>query len=165
MSKVEPRGICRVILSVNSMKDGEYAGHCGRSHKTGGYGCAALLPCNSLFHQPNIPFLLFDGAALGPQRGLEDVMQLNLIGDVVFGIEQAKAMYFCRHAQIVQQSNCSVYLSSPRVVSDEKRVIRIVNSWVSKMPSGPSMQGLNVDGGNKICPPEDNGLWGFGRCS
>ena len=73
-SKVEPRGICRVILAVNTVKDGEYVGHCGSGYEAGGNGCAALLPRNLLFHQPDISLLLFDGAALGSQRGLEDMM-------------------------------------------------------------------------------------------
>ena len=99
----------------------------------------AFLSRNSLLHQPDISFLLFDGAALRPQRGLKDMMQLDLIGDAIFGIEQAKAMYLCRHTQIVQQDNGSVYLSPPWVVSDEERVVRVINSRVSEMPSGSCM--------------------------
>ena len=67
-------------------------------------GChsgAALLSCDSFLHKPDISLLLFDGVALRPQRGLENVMQLNLIGDTIFSIEDAEAMNFCRDAWII----------------------------------------------------------------
>ena len=51
------------------------------------------------------------------------------------------------------------------VVSDEERVISIVNGWVGKVPHSPRVQGFNIYGGNKICSSKDDGLGDFGRCS
>ena len=48
------------------------------------------------------------------------------------------------------------------MVSDEKRVICIVNSGVSEMPRSLRVQRFNVDGRDEIRPPEDHGFGGFG---
>ena len=48
------------------------------------------------------------------------------------------------------------------MVSDEQRVIRVVDRGVSEVPSGPCMQGFNVDGRYEISSPEDDGFGSFG---
>jgi hypothetical protein len=48
-------------------------------------------------------------------------------------------MYFGRHAGVVQQEDGGIYLSPSGVVSDEKRMIRVVDCGVSEMPSGSGM--------------------------
>ena len=61
-----------------------------------------FLSCDPFFHEPDIPLLLFDGAALRPQQGLKDMVQLDLIGNMILGIEAAKAMNFCSNAWVIQ---------------------------------------------------------------
>ena len=74
MGKIESRGVYPAVLTVDAMKDGEYMRHGGGSYEAGGDSGVALLLCNLFLHQPDVSFLLFDGTALGSQRGLEDVM-------------------------------------------------------------------------------------------
>ena len=90
-----------MILTINAVENGEYLGHCGGGHKVSGNGCTTLLPCNPFLHQSDISLLLFNGAALGTQRGFEDVMQLDLICNSILCVKHAEAMHFCRHAGVV----------------------------------------------------------------
>ena len=90
-----------MILTINTVEDGEYLRHRGGGHEAGGNGCTALLPCNSFLHQSDVPLLLFDGAALRTQRGFEDVMQFDLVCNSIFCVEHAEAMHFCCYARVV----------------------------------------------------------------
>jgi hypothetical protein len=71
-------------------------------------------------------------------------------------------MYLGRNTGVVQQEDGGVYLSSPRVVSDEKSVISVVDGGISEMPGCACVKGLDVYGRDKIRPPEDDGFGSFG---
>ena len=71
-------------------------------------------------------------------------------------------MHFCCYTGVVQQKNGGIYLSSPWMVSDEKRVIRIINSGVSEVPRGLCVEGFNINGRDKICSSKDDGFRGLG---
>ena len=49
------------------------------------------------------------------------------------------------------------------MVSDEKRVIHVIDSGIGEMPCSPCVQGFDVNGRDEICSSEDDGLGGF-RC-
>ena len=49
------------------------------------------------------------------------------------------------------------------MVSDEERMICIIDSGVSEMPRSTCVQGFNVYGRDKICLSEDDRFGGFGR--
>ena len=72
--KIEARGIRRMILAINAVKNGEYPRHSGGSYQTGGDGGSAFLSGDPLLHQPDVLLLLLDSAALRTQRGLENMM-------------------------------------------------------------------------------------------
>ena len=126
-----------MILTIDAMEDGEDSGHCGGSYKVSRNSCTALLPCDAFLHQPDVSFLLFDGAMLRAQGGFEDMVQLDLIRHAILHIEHVEMMYLRHHTRVVQQENGGIYLSSLRMVSDEKRVIRIIDGGVSEMPRSP----------------------------
>ena len=72
-------------------------------------------------------------------------------------------MYLGRNTGIVQQEDSGIYLSSSRVVSDEKSVVSVVDSWVGEMPGGACMEGFDIYGRDKIRPPENHGFGSFRR--
>ena len=63
-----------MILTIDTMEDGEYTRHSGGSYEAGRNGHAALLPCNPFLHQSDISLLLFGGTALRTERGFKDVV-------------------------------------------------------------------------------------------
>ena len=90
-----------MILTIDAVKDREYVRHRGGGYKAGGNSCTALLPCDPFLHQSDVLLLLFNGATLRTQRGLEDVMQLNLVCNSVLCVEHAETMHFCCHAGVI----------------------------------------------------------------
>ena len=72
--EIEPGRVYFTVFTIDAMEDGEYSRHGSSGHKVGRDSGVALLLRDSFLHQPNVPFLLLDGTALGSQRGLEDVM-------------------------------------------------------------------------------------------
>ena len=101
MGEIKSWGVYPAVLTVDPMKDREYVRHHSSGYEAGGDSRTVFLSRNPLFHEPDVSFLLFDGAALRPQRGLEDMMQLDLIGDTILRVEHTEAMYFCRHAWVI----------------------------------------------------------------
>jgi hypothetical protein len=86
-----------------------------------------------------------------------------LIGDAVFSVEGTKPMYLSRDTGVIQQKDGGVYLSSPWVVSDEKSVVSVVDGGVSEMPSNACVEGLDIYGGDEVCPPKDYWFGSFGH--
>ena len=93
--KIESRGVHPAVLTIDAMEDGDYARHRSSSYEAGQHSGMALLSCDSFFHQPDISLLLLDGAALRPQRSLKNVVQLDLVGYTIFGVENTEAVNFC----------------------------------------------------------------------
>ena len=85
-----------------------------------------------------------------------------MIGDAVFSVEGAKSMYLGRNAGVVQQEDGGIYLSPPRVVSDEKSVVSVVDGGVSEVPGSVCVERFDIYGGDKICSPENYRFGGFG---
>ena len=124
-----------MILTINTVIDGDDARHCSSGYESSGDGGATFLSSDSLLHQPDVALLLFVSATLGAKGGFQNVMQLDLVSDTILHVEHAEVMYFCRYAQVVQQEDGGIYLSSSGVVSDEKRVICVIDCGVGKVPS------------------------------
>ena len=163
-TEIEPWWIRRVIFTVDPVKNGDYPRHCGGGDETSHDGSATFLSRDPLFHQPYVAFVLFGSSTLGSQRGLQYMVQLDLIGDTVFSVEGTEPVYFGYDTRVIQQEDSSIYLPSPRVVSDEKSVISVVDGGVGVVPSNACMEGLDIYGGDEVCPPEDYGLGSFRRC-
>ena len=73
-------------------------------------------------------------------------------------------MYLGHNAGVVQQEDGSVYLSPPRVVSDEKGMVSVIDGGIGEVPGSACVERFDIYGGDKICPPEDHGFGGFGCC-
>ena len=48
------------------------------------------------------------------------------------------------------------------MVSDEERMVRVIDGGIGKMPHSSCVQGFNINRGNKISSSEDDRLGGFG---
>ena len=163
-AEVEPRWIRCIVPTIDPVENGDYPRHRGGGDEMSRDCSATFLSHDPLLHQPYVAFLLFGGSALWPQGGLQYMVQLDLIGDTVFSVEGAKSMHFGRNTRVVQQEDGGIYLSSPRVVSNEKGVVSVVDGGVSEMPSRACVKGFDIYGGDKVRPPEDYGFGSFRRC-
>ena len=90
-----------MVLTIDTMIDGDDSRHGGRGYKSSGDGGTSLLPGNPLFHQPNIAFLLLVSTMLGAKGSLQNVVQLDLVSNTILHVQRAKAMYFGSHARVV----------------------------------------------------------------
>ena len=61
-------------------------------------------------------------------------MQLDLVRDAIFCIKHAEMVYLRCHARVIQQEDGSIHLSSSWMISDKKRVVRIVDGGVGEVP-------------------------------
>ena len=63
-----------MILTINTVIDGDNARHRSSGYESSGNGGAAFLSGDSLLHQPDVALLLFVSATLGAKGGFQNVM-------------------------------------------------------------------------------------------
>ena len=90
-----------MILTIDTVIDGEDTRHRSSGYESSGDSGATLLSGDSLLHQSNVAFLLLIGTTLGAEGGFQDMMQLDLIGNAIFCIKHMEAMYLHRYTRVV----------------------------------------------------------------
>ena len=86
LGEVKPWRVYSAVLTINLMEDREKARHCSSGYEAGTNRSTAFLSSYPFLHELSVPLLLLDGATLGAKGGLEDMMQLNLIGNMVLSV-------------------------------------------------------------------------------